>query len=193
MSAWNELCNLNSMELNRKGDGGVMVYRVFLGVIALMLASKHSLGSPTIPPVLVDVAISHSFVPMGFDSNDRVQLAIGGELKNSCFKIAGNSAVVDTEKKTITVKQQAYVYMGYCLMVIVPYTEIVTLGIVDQPGDYKVIDASNKKVLGQMRIEAARIPEQDEFLYAPVSDVNVVHDMSPNAENDPERNKVVLS
>ncbi len=189
---WNRVCNFQNKRLISE-QGGEMIYRVFLGVIVLMLASKHSLGNTTLNPVLVEVPIQKSFVPMGFDSNDRVQLAIGGELRNSCYKIASNSVVVDPDQKIITVKQQAYVYLGFCLMMIVPYSEVVTLGIVDKPGDYQIRDASSGKTIGKIKIDLARTLEQDEFLYAPVSDAVLVKDEAHESEESPERNKIVLT
>jgi hypothetical protein len=178
-----------------KPVGGVVVYRVFLSVIIFMLASKHIFGAPsvTVPPVLIDVPITKSFVPTGFDSNDRVQLAIGGELRNSCFKIASSVATVNPQDKTIVVKQQAYVYLGFCLMMIVPYSEVVTLGIVNQPGDYRILDGSSGKEIGHINIDVARTAEQDEFLYAPISDAYLVTDDKHDLENDPERNRLVLT
>jgi len=178
-----------------KSFGGVVVYRVFLSMIILMLASKHLFGAPTvpIPPVLVDVPITKSFVPTGFDSNDRVQLAIGGELRNSCFKIASSVATVNPENRTIVVKQQAYVYLGFCLMMIVPYSEVVTLGIVNKPGEYQILDGSSGKEIGHINIDIARTTEQDEFLYAPISDAYLIADDKHNSESDPERNRLVLT
>lgn len=172
--------------------GGEMFYRVFLGMIVLMLASKHSLGVD-INPVLVDVPVDKLFVPRGFDSNDRVQFAIGGELRNSCYKIASNEVKIDPETKTIIVKQHAYVYMGFCLMMIVPYSEVVTLGIVEQPGTYQIVDGSSGKKMGTIDVSLARTLEQDEFVYAPVRDVNVEQAGGISSQSDPERNKVILS
>jgi len=169
-----------------------MVYRVFLGMIVLMLASKHSLGE-VIKPVLVDVPITKVFIPRGFDSNDRVQLAVGGELKNSCFKISSNEVRVDSQAKTITVKQHAYVYMGFCLMMIVPYSEIVTVGIVEKPGIYQLIDGSSGAKMGSIEVSSARTLEQDEYVYAPISDVNVEQFLEGSSENNSEKNKLILS
>lgn len=171
---------------------GEMMYRVFLGVIVLILASKHSLGEP-MKPVLVDIPIEKVFIPRGFDSNDRVQFAVGGELKNSCFKIASNEVSVNSQTKMITVKQKAYVYMGFCLMMIIPYSEVVTLGIVAEPGKYQIVDGGSGKNLGLIEVGPARISDQDEFVYAPVSDVNVERASGLNSENDPKRNRVILT
>lgn len=182
-----------ALNANRNtGLRGEMIYRVFLGVIVLMLASKHSLGEP-MKPVLVDIPIEKVFIPRGFDSNDRVQFAVGGELKNSCFKIASNEVSVNTQTKMITVKQKAYVYMGFCLMMIVPYSEVVTLGIVAEPGKYQIVDGGSGNNLGLIEVGPARISDQDEFIYAPVSDVNIERSSGLNTENDPKRNRVVLT
>ena len=171
---------------------GRMVYRVFLGMIILMLASKHSLGE-AVAPVVVDVPLKKVFVPAGFDSNDRVQFAVGGELKNSCYKIASNSVTVHPETKTIVVKQQAYVYLGFCLMMIVPYSDVITLGIMEQPGDYQIIDGSSGQPMGRILINLARNVEQDEYLYAPVTDVSLATQSGDTpSENNPEKNKLVL-
>lgn len=170
-----------------------MVYRVFLGIIIFMLASKHSLGE-VIPPVLVDVPIKKVFVPEGFDSNDRVQFAVAGELKNSCYKIASNSVTVHPETQTIVVKQQAYVYLGFCLMMIIPYSDVITLGIVEQPGNYQIIDGSSGQPMGRIQINLAKNAEQDEYLYAPVTDVALSNQMGTvSSEDDLDKNKIVLS
>ena len=182
------LCNWQTVSFL----GGEMIYRVLLGVIVLVLASKHSLGA-TINPVLVEVPLSKVFVPAGFDTNDRIQFAVGGELRNSCFKVVAPEVKVDLETKTIVVKQQAYVYMGFCLMMIMPYSKVVTLGVIEQPGTYQIVEGRLGRSLGTIEVSLARTIEQDEFLYAPVSDVNIVQASGPNSEEDPQRNKVVLS
>jgi hypothetical protein len=180
-------------DLNRITDvwGGEMIYRVFLTLIALMLASKHSLGE-VVPPVLVDVPIKKVFIPRGFDNNDRVQFALTGELSNSCYKVASQDVKVDSATKVIVVKQKAYVYLGYCLMMIVPYSQVVTLGIVDQAGSYKIVDGNTGALMGNLEIDVAKSSDQDEFLYAPVEDVILMRGPGSDKKNDTNRNRLML-
>jgi hypothetical protein len=82
---------------------------------------------------------------------------------------------VDPETRSVYIQQQAYLYKGVCLQILVPFTQTIDLGIV-KFGDYKITDASNKSVLGEMKIDKATKSEPDEFLYAPMSDAYITSD-----------------
>jgi len=135
-------------------------------------------------PKTVETALTKAYIPLGFDDNDRIQIAVAGTFKNTCYKVGPHALKVDTENKTITVQQQAYLYNGVCLQMFVPYSEIVDVGIIPN-GNYKVVDALSGATLAELPVNQGSNPGPDDFTYAPVSDAYVV--------TDPETKKHVLA
>ena len=157
-----------------------MMFRLILtGVIASLIGAK-SFANDITQPVSVNISLKKAYFPVGFDSNDRIQFAVEGELVNSCFKMGSYTVKVDKESRRIEVYQQAYVYLGYCLMMIIPFSTIVDVGVLENPGEYTIIDGANKKILGKLPIVAANGSGQDDYLYAPLEDAYVTtSDTSP--------------
>ncbi|NBX75657.1 MAG: hypothetical protein EBQ92_03820 [Proteobacteria bacterium] len=142
----------------------------FLAVCGLAIANT----SPNAPKT-VETALTKAYIPLGFDDNDRIQIAVAGTFKNTCYKVGPHALKVDAENKTITVQQQAYLYSGVCLQMLVPYSEIVDVGIIPS-GNYKVIDAQSGKALAELPVNVGTSAGPDDFTYAPVSDAYVVKD-----------------
>lgn len=151
----------------------------------VLFFSFLTLASAAPAPTTVTVGLKQAYVPVGFDDNDRIQIAVSGVFRNTCFKMGPHALKVDTVKKEIRIQQQAYYYSGVCLQMFVPFNEIVDIGIVP-PATYKLIDASSGTGLGSLEVKSSgNQPGPDDFLYAPVSDAYVV--------NNPESGKRLLA
>jgi hypothetical protein len=68
-------------------------------------------------------------------------------------------------------------------------------GIIEQTGDYKIVDGSSGKVLGNLHIDLARTVEQDDYLYAQVHDVSIINRVEPRESDIStfKENRVVLT
>ena len=159
-----------------------------LTALSVLVACGLTLANPVNPspnaPKTVETALTKAYIPLGFDDNDRIQIAVAGSFKNTCYKVGPHALKVDSESKTITVQQQAYLYSGVCLQMFVPYSEIVDVGIIPS-GNYKVVDALSGKTLAELPVNQGANPGPDDFTYAPISDAYVV--------NDPDTQKHVLA
>lgn len=149
---------------------------VYLGMFFLA-----SVLNADIPPT-ASVNIQRSFVPVGFDDNDRAQVVVTGEFSSTCYKVA--PATFEVRDGFIDIEQHAYVYGGICLYIMVPYSQVVDLGILPE-GDYQLRDKTSGKILGSLPIARAKSASADEFLYAPVEQAYV--------RVEPGKNTVVLS
>ncbi|NBW99597.1 hypothetical protein EBR03_08505, partial [bacterium] len=38
-------------------------------------------------PKTVETALTKAYIPLGFDDNDRIQIAVAGTFKNTCYKV----------------------------------------------------------------------------------------------------------
>lgn len=123
---------------------------------------------------LVRVSISKAYIPQGFDNNDITKVVIEGYFPNTCYRIKKQESgdiKINSEDKTIEITQRAYLYEGNCLMMMVPYSEIVEVGKLESVGDYKISDALSKNALGKMAVKEARNKDEaDDYFYAMVSD-----------------------
>ena len=147
-----------------------------LGVVLLGAAFFFSTVTKADGPALVPVNLDKAYIPIGFDDNDRAEISVAGQLPNSCYKVGTYRHEVDKAKKVITVEQSAYVYFGMCLQVIVPYSQKIDLGILEE-GMYQIKDASSGKLLGSLPVGRAKTEAADDYLYAPVTDAQIrVHD-----------------
>ncbi|MFM8268789.1 MAG: hypothetical protein ACKN9V_01260 [Pseudomonadota bacterium] len=142
----------------------------FLAICGLAMAD----ASPNAPKT-VETALTKAYIPLGFDDNDRIQIAVAGTFKNTCYKVGPHALKVDAESKTITVQQQAYLYSGVCLQMFVPYSEVIDVGIIPS-GDYKVVDSKSGAKLAELPVKQGTTAGPDDFTYAPVSDAYVVKD-----------------
>jgi len=127
-------------------------------------------------PHLINMVPQKTFIPPGFDSNDRAEVVISGYYPSTCYKQGPTSARVDEAQKKIIVTHQAYIYEScWCLQVIVPYQETVQLGIL-KPGAYQVValDAEGAEhVAGSLPVAVAKSDNPDDFIYASVDQVYV--------------------
>jgi hypothetical protein len=142
-----------------------------------LLGAQLSFGDQLLPtaPETVTVAFAKVFVPSGFDDNDRTQITIEGVFPNTCYKVGPYATQIDLKTRTITIQQQAYRYQGICLQVVVPFHQVVDLGLIPQ-GEYKIVDSASGSALSVIRIDIAKKSEPDEYLYAPITDAFITTD-----------------
>lgn len=147
-----------------------MVYRL----LVLILASFSLLSQAELPGQL-NWPLRKAFIPAGFDDNDRVQVTVTGEFPNTCFHVGPYTSRVDVPSKTIFLEQQAYSYSTMCLQILLPFSQVIDVGIVPV-GDYKLVDAASGSLLGRTSILRASNTGPDDFLYAIVDDAVVRHE-----------------
>jgi hypothetical protein len=139
--------------------------------IMLALCSLSAVASdPTLPKV-VESGFGVGYIPDGFDSNDNVQIVGEGVYRSTCYKPSAVRVTVDEELKQIKVKPTAYYYEGFCLQMLVPFNQVIDLGLL-KVGKYSVVqeESSDEPArLGSLRVKAATHSTPDDFLYAPVS------------------------
>lgn len=139
---------------------------VSLSLFVLCFAAV-SAGADT-SPVIVDSSFHTGYLPDGFDTNDSVEIVGEGLFRNSCYKPAHVEATVDSQAMRIELRAKAYFYDAICLQVLVPFHQVVSLGILNA-GRYKVVDIDRKTELGDLNVRLATSSSADDFLYAPVS------------------------
>ena len=147
---------------------------VVLAVLGAVAAKDGVAGLAL--PHLVNYVPSQTFVPPGFDDNDRAQVVITGYYPNTCFKQGPTTATVNEVSHQVLIQHQAYHYeSSWCLQMLVPYQETVDLGILGS-GEYQIyaVDESGKKSRASaISVALAKSVEPDESLYAPVEQAYV--------------------
>jgi len=123
-------------------------------------------------PEVVPMAIKTAYIPRGFDSNDNIQIVVEGYLPNTCYRVGPHSFRLDSRSKTVSLQQYAYKYKGLCLMMTVPFTQVIELGLAET-GQYKVVDLHYDTTLGNLPVKVATTTQADEYLYAPVENLEV--------------------
>ena len=113
------------------------------------------------------------FVVEGFDDNDKSEVVLHGDFRNSCNRLAESGAVIDAENKTIEVWSTYYEYPAgqentMCAMVMIPFIEVVDLGILDQ-GEYNVTLKGSPEIQETLTIAKRKTESPDDYLYAPVT------------------------
>lgn len=125
-------------------------------------------------PELQKVALDGSYVPMGFDDNDRLQFVVKGKFPNSCYRIGPYDIRVNDVMKKIVITQRAYYYSeGVCILLEIPFTQTIQVGILPK-GTYSLVDGKSGATLGKATVTQATNKGPDDYLYAPVSDANIV-------------------
>jgi hypothetical protein len=119
-------------------------------------------------PVVIPTSFSKVYAPNGYDDNDKVQIVGEGLFPNSCYRYEDTKIKVNHESKTISLESSAYKYQGICLMVIVPFDQVLDVGLL-QKGTYKIVEARSNQKLGEVSIKSAVKAEPDDFIYAPIS------------------------
>jgi hypothetical protein len=145
---------------------------VLLSVLFSPLDSQASVtAAPSAdfpPPAKVAVLIRSVYAPLGFDSNDNVQIVAEGFFSNSCYRPGPVDVNIDQNKKIIKIRSLAYHYSGMCLQVILPFDRVIDLGIL-QPGNYSIIQEGSPDKLEVLKVIRATSRNADDYIYAPIS------------------------
>lgn len=138
----------------------------FFASISFLVAANANLPQPSV----VDSNYHTGYIPDGFDTNDHVQMVGEGVYSNTCFRPASYDIKVNHAEKKVMLTPKAYKYDGMCLMMLVPYSQTIDLGIL-KAGRYEVIqkDESSASKLGDVAIRVAANSSADDYLYAPIS------------------------
>ncbi len=124
-------------------------------------------------PALVPIEIKSTYIPTGFDSNDKVQLITEAWLPSSCYRSGPYKVSVNKLTHSITVRQFAYKYNNIpCLDVMTPFNTNVEVGLLEQ-ADYVVNDGNMSRSVGKVAVHVAASNQPDDYLYAPVTTVHV--------------------
>jgi hypothetical protein len=141
-----------------------------LALVAIFAVGGYALADNE--PKLVEGQFLTGYIPDGFDSNDKVQVTSEGYFPNTCYRVASYESKVDKSTKTISIKPLAYKYNAMCLQMLVPYYQVIDVGILEA-GSYTVKDASSEKTLGNLNVKIATSSSPDDFLYAPVAQARI--------------------
>lgn len=142
---------------------------IFGALTSVLMLSAPGAFAQSTAPIITDTTIHTTYVPIGFDDNDRVELMIEGLFSNSCYKVGPYQVDVDKTAKSIKINQSAYKYQGFCLEMLVPFSQVVYVGLLDA-GVYTVVDASTGTEKGSLPVVKSSNLGPDDHLYAPVSD-----------------------
>lgn len=145
--------------------------KLFLFSVLFSMSSAYA-SAPIHEPKIVNVSYKNMYVPNGFDSNDAVQFVADGIFPNACYKIHQPRVWVEEKKKVINIEPKAYFYNGLCASVLIPFQQVINVGIIRTPGRYDIVDG-NGKVVSSVDIKPATSSLEDDFLYAPVHKIYV--------------------
>lgn len=148
--------------------------RAFVLSLAAAVFGLSSFGAAG--PELVPVPVAKSYIPLGFDDNDVTQVVVAGHFPDTCHKLGPTN--VRVESGVVWIEQTAYQYSDICLRMFVPFAQPVSVGIL-RAGTYTIVDATSKQPLGGLPILVSKNPGPDDFLYAPVTDADVVASSKP--------------
>lgn len=144
-----------------------------IAVTAFFFASASIVGTSRVAfaqqePQKVGATYSKVYVPVGFDSNDHVQIVGEGIFENACYRPAPTEISVNEATKEITLGPVAYKYQGFCMQVVLPFERTIDVGIL-KTGTWKVLQKGDGKVIAEIDVKTAQNLAPDDFLYAPVS------------------------
>ena len=149
--------------------------RVF-PILAISFSASSAWAAGGILPDVFNDMPRHVFVPPGFDNNDSSEIVVRGEFRDTCYQVGPSRVRVDAEGRRIVIENQAYHYDAFlCMMVLVPYTKTIPVGILDE-GTYAIQfagDSGSARELGSITIHPSANGGQDDFVYAPVEELRV--------------------
>lgn len=125
-----------------------------------------------------DQRLYHAFVPNGFDANDTVEVVVATQLPTSCYKIGMVSTEIDSDTKTLWVHVRSYQFTGKCIKYPVSVFQTVRVGLVWQPGMYKVRDRTSGATIGSLNVTEEQDPPShgtDSVAYAPLTDAYLLN------------------
>lgn len=147
-----------------------MIVKTALSAGLLFFTGLSALAST---PYITDVPLDHVYVPQGFHSHDNAEIVITGFLPNLCHRSPQTSVQVKAGVIRIQVRSLYYHNSNpYCPMVLVPFVETVSLGVMDK-GNYPiVINAQTPYELkSNLTIEEYSSDAYDDLVFANVTHV----------------------
>lgn len=156
----------------------------------LLCGATTFAAAPGMPQVIV-APVAKLLVPQGFDSNDRVEIVARGTFENSCMRVGQASQEVDVENKVIRVKVLSYDYSKLdvmCAQMETPFIQSVNVGVLPS-GTYRVELEGNTTVASTVRVVEAKTASPDDYMYAPVSNVSVEHNVRGDVQTVELRGK----
>jgi hypothetical protein len=138
-------------------------------IIASLSAFAHVPEEKAVP-------IKGVYSPFGFDSNDRSEIVITGELPNLCHKFPTSTVKVEGDQINIEITSLYYEPTDpFCPDMVVPFSEVVSLGVLDK-GDYKVVVNGNTEhqVESKLAVSESNSSAMDDYQYALVDYVERV-------------------
>ena len=140
--------------------------------LALILGAPISFAAEAL--VRVPAPVDHVFAPKGFDTNDQTQVIVSGYLPNLCYKNVKSEVEVMGKTVNVSVTTLKDVRPGViCLEVMVPYLEVVTIGMLDK-GEYSVVVNGNSPDGGRLTmigVDQSVIGDVDDHIYADVESI----------------------
>lgn len=116
---------------------------VIVGLAAFSVTFFDASATPVRKEKEVVVGISDAFVPSGFDAESEAYVVANGLFPNGCYRWKRSDVKHDWATKTHEIRSIAGVSEGMCIMVMVPFTESITLGKLGA-GEHKIrfVDAN---------------------------------------------------
>jgi hypothetical protein len=144
-----------------------------LKTLSILLVLAYAGVSMASTPIRALVPVDDVFTPKGFDSNDDVEIVVSGFLPNLCYKSPFTE--VEVVDKTIKVTTGALNYDAlapYCLEMIVPFVEVVHVGLLDR-GTYNIVvnGKSYYEKKGSIFVNEATNQAIDDHTYASVENI----------------------
>lgn len=130
----------------------------FLSVTTLARALPQVLLSP----------VTHLYIPSGFDSNDSVEVLVSGHFPNPCYGRHLSQVTVKGKQISVALTSIRRRAPEACPDVIVPFTEVVSLGSLGQ-GTYQV--RVNGRLSETLQVQDSTTNAIDEHYYAIVNHI----------------------
>lgn len=118
--------------------GEFMTMKNLMAAVAIVAVSFGTTAMAANQPAEkeVVVGVNDAYVPGGFDSSSDVYVVVNGLFPNGCYRWA-RAEVTHPEQAVHEVRSIARVSQGMCLMVLVPFTKEVRVGVIGA-GEHKV-------------------------------------------------------
>ena len=124
-------------------------------------------------PIVIDAPVEHIYIPMGFDSNDSVEVIVTGYFPNACYsrndvkvKVSGEFVNIDITALAPPPERSNKLF---CADIAIPFKEVISLGNL-QGGEYKVRinNASPYRLEQTLQVAEARSNAVDDNIYAAI-------------------------
>lgn len=150
----------------------ISISLILLGALLIPLTQANS--APTTETVVI--APEHIYVPLGFDSNDQVEIVIEAQLPNLCY--SGPTIQKEIVGNEIRLELTATRRLGpeiQCAQVVVPVAETVNLGVLNA-GDYSIVvnGGDRSEMQSMVAVTDAPIAPTDNHIYANVDAIEQV-------------------